>query len=81
MRISVEISKYPLDAAYGNAILDFIKRLNSYPELQVNTNSMSTQVFGEYDRVMDALKIEMKASFLKPEAVVMVIKFVNQDLG
>lgn len=44
MRIAVEISLYPLDAHYVAPIKDFIGRLNRYPELQVLTNAMSTQV-------------------------------------
>ncbi|MEZ4949513.1 MAG: YkoF family thiamine/hydroxymethylpyrimidine-binding protein [Saprospiraceae bacterium] len=80
MRISVEISKYPLTPDYGNPILSFIERLKSYPELVVRSNTMSTQIFGEYEEVHSILQKEMKASFESPETVVMVMKFVNQDL-
>ena len=34
MKASVELSMYPLDPAYGNVNLDFIKRLNQYPTLK-----------------------------------------------
>ena len=81
MRISVEISKYPLDSEYGTSILDFIERLNKYPDIQVMTNSMSTQIFGSYDHIMEVLHKEMKTSFAKPETVIMVMKFVNEDLS
>ena len=81
MRISVEISKYPLDSNYGTSILDFIERLNKYPDIQVMTNSMSTQIFGSYDKIMEVLHKEMKSSFAKPETVIMVMKFVNEDLS
>ena len=81
MRISVEISKYPLDSDYGTSILDFIERLNKYPDIQVITNSMSTQIFGSYDQIMEVLQKEMKTSFAKPETVIMVMKFVNEDLS
>ena len=81
MRISVEISKYPLDSNYGTSILDFIERLNKYPDIQVKTNSMSTQIFGSYDQIMEVLHKEMKSSFAKPETVIMVMKFVNEDLS
>ena len=46
MRISVEISMYPLKDEYIPGIQAFIDRLNKYPELKVITNTMSTQVFG-----------------------------------
>lgn len=81
MQASVEISMYPLDKEYGNVILDFIKRLNQYPNLKVQTNSMSTQVFGNYDELMTTLQKEIKVSFEQEQAVVMVMKVINMDLA
>ena len=80
MKISVEISMYPLDNNFGEYILNFIKRLNTYPSLSIKTNSMSTQVFGEYEEVMDAMKKEMKPVFAEKYKTVMVMKFINADL-
>lgn len=80
MKISVEISKYPLSSEYIPAIQSFIDRLNSYDSLTVLTNTMSTQVFGNYDDVMDAIRNEMKASFEQDLKQVMVMKFINGDL-
>lgn len=71
---------YPLDAAYGTPILRFIERLRQNDGLKVQTNNMSTQVFGEYDTVMAALNREMKKSFEENETVVMVMKVVNLGL-
>lgn len=80
MNLSIEISKYPLNADYIPAIQDFIDRLNKHKTLTVLTNTMSTQVFGEYDDVMKAIKNEMKTSFEKDLKQVMVMKFINSDL-
>lgn len=80
MRLSVEISKYPLADNYIPAIKDFIERLNRYPELTVLTNTMSTQVFGDYDVLMQALQTEMKSSFSQFGTQVLVCKFINADL-
>ena len=80
MKISIEISMYPLDNNFGEYILSFIKRLNTYPSLSIKTNSMSTQVFGEYEEVMDAMKKEMKPVFAEKYKTVMVMKFINADL-
>ena len=80
MKISVEISMYPLDNNFGEYILNFIKRLNTYPALSIKTNSMSTQIFGEYEEVMDAMKKEMKPVFAEKYKTVMVMKFINADL-
>jgi uncharacterized protein YqgV (UPF0045/DUF77 family) len=80
MKISVEISKYPLKEEFGTPILSFIDRLKTYSELVVHSNTMSTQVFGEYDDVHRILQKEMRASFESPDTVVMVMKWVNADL-
>ena len=80
MTISVEISMYPLQLDYGTPILQFIEKLKTYKELEIRSNTMSTQVFGEYGMVMDTIKKEMQSAFLTEDAVVMVMKFVNKDL-
>jgi len=59
MRTAVEISMYPLAADYRPLIQAFIDRLNTYPELQVLTNSLSTQVWGSLERVMAILALEI----------------------
>ena len=48
MDIGVEISLYPLHQQFIPPIQDFIDRLNTDGALRIVTNSMSTQVFGEY---------------------------------
>ena len=80
MKASLEISMYPLDQHYGNLILDFIQRLKKYATIEVNTNRMSTQVFGEYDEVMAAVTKEMKVSFEEDETIVMVMKLINLEV-
>lgn len=81
MKASLEMSMYPLDAAYGHVIIEFLERLKSYPQLKVQTNSMSTQVFGTYDELHNIVGKEMKKTFEQEKAVVMVMKWVNLDLG
>lgn len=80
MDLSIEISNYPLNENYIPVIKDFIDRLNNHPELTVVTNTMSTQVFGEYDEVMRVITAELKGSFAKEVKQVMVMKFINSDL-
>ena len=79
MNVSVEISYYPLQSEFIEPIRDFIQRLNRYQSLKVQTNGMSTQVFGEYDEVMGALQAEIKKSFQLPHSV-FVMKVINADL-
>ena len=70
---------YPLDQNYEPPIIDFIKRLNRHATLQIKTNTMSTQIFGEYDTVMSALSQEIKESFGAERKVSMVMKILNAD--
>ncbi|KZN41387.1 YkoF family thiamine/hydroxymethylpyrimidine-binding protein [Pseudoalteromonas luteoviolacea] len=81
MQLSVEISKYPLHSDYIPFIKSFIDRVNQHGELQVITNTMSTQIFGEYDVVMGVLQKEMKASYEQFGKSVFVCKFISGDLS
>jgi uncharacterized protein YqgV (UPF0045/DUF77 family) len=63
MDIGVEISLYPLKADFVPAIREFLERLGTATSLRVVTNSMSTQVFGAYDEVMEALRRELRTTF------------------
>ena len=80
MKISVEISMYPLNEDFGQPILNFIKKIKSNQNLSVKTNSMSTQIFGDYEEVMNTLKNEMEPVFAEKMKTVMVMKIVNADL-
>jgi uncharacterized protein YqgV (UPF0045/DUF77 family) len=79
MKISIDISYYPLHEEYVTPILDFITRLNKHEQLVVETNGMSTQVFGEFDDVMGAITAEIKKSFEIPHSV-FVLKIINAHL-
>tara|TARA_B110000211_G_scaffold206344_1_gene241280 strand:+ start:169 stop:429 length:261 start_codon:yes stop_codon:yes gene_type:complete len=80
MTTSVEISMYPLKEDYKPSIIAFIKNLRNYPFIKVNTNGISTQVFGDYKRVMNAINTEMENTFLKSNSVVFNLKVINADL-
>ena len=80
MELSVEISKYPLADDYIPAIKDFIDRLHAIEGLSVVVNTMSTQVFGDYDLVMDSLKEEIRRSYEQFGKVVFVCKFIGANL-
>lgn len=80
MQLSVEISKYPLADDYITPIKGFIEQLNTYPDIKVLTNTMSTQLFGDYDVVMQALQACIKWSFEHYGKVVFVCKFIHGDL-
>ncbi len=79
MKTSIDISYYPLKDEFIPHILDFIDRLNKYESITCQTNGMSTQVFGEYDDVMNAITTEIKKSFELPHSV-FILKIINADL-
>jgi hypothetical protein len=80
MELSVEISKYPLADDYLPAIKDFIDRLQTIEGLSVVENTMSTQVFGDYDLVMDSLKGEIRRSYEQFGKAIFVCKFIGTNL-
>lgn len=79
MRISVDISLYPLTEDYVEPILAFINTLEANPKLVIKRNSLSTQVFGEYRDVMAAMNSEIEAVFAELPHSVFVLKLVGTD--
>ncbi len=85
MKTSIEISMYPLRDDYASQVLNFLELLNSHPFIKVETNGMSTQVFGDFDRAFKAIqdsisevyKSGVKASFIVKVLPGIVPKFEN----
>ena len=77
MRTTIEISLYPLDSNYIPPIKAFIERLNTYPELMVITNAMSTQVSGEHKRLFEILADESERTFAAAGRKVFVMKVLG----
>ena len=63
MRITVEISLYPLTENYVPPIKDFIARLKNYKNLEIVTNATSTQIVGEHAYVFEVLSKETATTF------------------
>ncbi|HET7360809.1 MAG TPA: YkoF family thiamine/hydroxymethylpyrimidine-binding protein [Salinimicrobium sp.] len=78
MKISVELTLTPIQDDYEPAIINFIKKLRD-SGLTVKENPLSTQVYGEYDEVMDLLKTEMKIALEAVDRGLMYIKIVKSD--
>ena len=77
MNIGVEISLYPLRNDFIPPIQGFIDRLNADGRFKVVTNDMSTQVFGRYDEVMDALTRELRPTFERDGKAIFVMKVLG----
>ncbi|MBX2815741.1 MAG: hypothetical protein KTR24_07080 [Saprospiraceae bacterium] len=80
MKITAEISLYPLHAAYGTLVLDFIKAMQDVPDITLRTNSMSTQVSGTWVNVMDAIGGAYATTFSEDIGAALIMKVFNQEL-
>ncbi|MFB0988371.1 MAG: YkoF family thiamine/hydroxymethylpyrimidine-binding protein [Gammaproteobacteria bacterium] len=80
MKASVDISLYPLKDEYIPAIKEFIERVQRYPEVAVVRNDLSTQLYGNYELIMDLLKVEVRLSWEKYGKSIFVIKLLGDDL-
>ena len=79
MIATVEISMYALTDDYANKVIDFIQRVKKHPNIKVEVNGLSTQLFAEYDYLMDVLKKEMKTDFENGKAV-FLMKLAGSEL-
>lgn len=81
MKLTAEISMYPLHDEYLEPIQWFIKCLDSYANIERTTNAMATQVCGDYAEVMAMLATEMQAAHEKFGKAVFVCKFIGGELN
>jgi uncharacterized protein YqgV (UPF0045/DUF77 family) len=72
MKISAELSLYPLDNDYRQIVLDFIESLKKNSSLEVITNGMSTQIFGDIDEVMSTITRATKELYEQKKAILVM---------
>jgi uncharacterized protein YqgV (UPF0045/DUF77 family) len=78
MKVSIDISLYPIKNEYRQPIIDFIQELKN-SEFTVIENSLSTQIFGDYDKLMPFLNSKIKDVFFDDNLYVFVLKIVKGD--
>lgn len=76
MRITVEISLYPLTENYVKPIKEFISRLKTYKDLEMVTNATSTLVVGEHAYLFEVLSKETALTFASGKNI-FVIKIIG----
>lgn len=69
MKATIEISMYPLSDDYIQRVLDFLETLNQHDNITVETNGLSTQIFGDYDDLMEILKMEIFKVLMAQDAI------------
>jgi uncharacterized protein YqgV (UPF0045/DUF77 family) len=80
MRVTVEMSLYPLASDALDKILGFIDVVQGDKRLEVVVNQMSTQVRGELGDVLEVLRSALERSFGAGGSQALVVKFLNADL-
>jgi uncharacterized protein YqgV (UPF0045/DUF77 family) len=80
MKASIDISLYPLTEAYGPAVRAFIDRLEAAGDVAVVRGDLSTQIFGDFDRLMTLLRTEIPRSWTEHGRGVFVLKVLQDDL-
>lgn len=78
MQISVELTFSPLQDDFEDHIINFIKKLRA-SGLTILENPLSTQVFGDYDTVMNLLNSEIKTAFELMDKGLLYMKIVKSD--
>jgi uncharacterized protein YqgV (UPF0045/DUF77 family) len=80
MRVSVEISLYPLADDYRPRIEAFIRELAAEKGIELLVNQMSTQLTGELRDVMGAVEAAVDRAFSHGTMQVLIAKILNADL-
>ena len=78
MQISVDLTLSPLQNDYEAHIIDFIKTLRT-SEFKVLENPLSTQIFGDFDKLMPFLNQAIKTSFENTDISVLTMKVVKTN--
>ena len=78
MQISVELTLTPLQDNFENPIIQFIKKLRA-SGLKIIENPLSTQVYGDYDKVMEIISTEVKTIFSAMDKGLLFMKIVKTD--
>lgn len=81
MRVTAEMSLYPLQGQPIDKILAFIETVHGDARLEVVVNQMSTQVRGELRDVMGVLTTAIERSFGAGGSQALVLKILNADLA
>jgi uncharacterized protein YqgV (UPF0045/DUF77 family) len=80
MRVTVEMSLYPLQGQPIERILAFIETITGEAELEVVVYQLCTQVRGELGLVMSTITTAIERSFGNGGSQALVLNILNADL-
>lgn len=78
MKVSIDISMYPLHKDFETPIKTFIKILRN-SKFYTEENGLSTQIFGEYLEVMEFINTHIDKALLQEKNCVFILKIVTDD--
>lgn len=81
MKLTAELSLYPLHENYIEIITTFIDHARQYSDVALVTNAMSTQLCGDYQRVMELVSQVLLHSYNSFGKQVLVCKFIPGELA
>lgn len=69
MTSTIEISFYPLNKDYPSSVVSFLQKLKSIPDIETNTNGMSTIVIGSYEILWPQLGELINLQFTEEDCI------------
>ena len=84
MRLTAELSVYPLREDFKTAVKGFIEDLLEGSNIVAVTNSMSTQISGEDDEVFATIQRALRSSYARFGTQVLIAKLMPEhfaDIG
>ena len=76
MKMTAEISMYPMREDFIPPIKAVIAKLNTFAKVQVDTFATATTLMGEFDSVMEAIKETVAWSYEEYGTCVFVTKLI-----
>ena len=78
MKLSIELTLTPLKSDFIASIKIFIKQLRGL-RFDIKENPLSTQIYGDFDLIMNKLVPLIKKTFDKEESIMLHLKMVKGD--
>ena len=78
MKLSIELTLTPLKSDFIASIKIFIKQLRGLG-FDIKENPLSTQIYGDFDLIMNKLVPLIKKTFDEEESIMLHLKMVKGD--
>ena len=78
MKVSIELTLTPLSDDFESSIKTFIKKIRTL-DFKVIETPLSTQIYGDYDKIMNLLNSKIKSVFSENNGIMINLKIVNGD--